>query len=301
MREKTCVKRIEGRSEDEERKTAERKRLKMVGAEEMKRVYGDHPSMAVETIRIMEKLRRLTEGLVEEEETLQTKIVSQKKVLAEWKKWIEPASSEVDSLIQEKQARRPLEGEEVQRKVESVKEKGIGVEVLPFKLAYTKKPGRRGGRRKVRWVVCGNFESRAADEEAYSSGADAMAFTVVCWLSAQRPWSGYVVDVKSAFLNAAMNSTEDTQLLLVAPPSTLAEKVLLKKGVMYIPEKAIYGLRRSPRLWGEHRDRILEDLEIQTEEEAGKKEVLILEPLVSEPIPENPRLKNQYRNFFNRD
>ena len=284
LREKTCVKRIEGRKEDEERKTEERRRLKMVIAEEMKRVYGDHPQMAVETIRIVEKLRKMSEALEdEEEEVLQTKIVSQKEVLAEWEKWIEPATNEIDSLIPEKRALRPQEEGEVQKKIEEAKKKGVVIELIPSKLVYTKKPGRRGGKRKVRWVVCGNFESRTAEEETYSAGADATAFRVACWLSAQHQWSGYVVDVKTAFLNAAMNSTEDTQLLLVAPPPILVEKGLLKRGVMYIPERAIYGLRRSPRLWGEHRDHILADLEIAMKENEEEKEVLILEPLASEP------------------
>ena len=103
----------------------------------------------------------------------------------------------------------------------------------------------------------------------------------MCWLAAQHQWQGYVIDVKTAFLNASMSANEESQLLLVAPPVLLVEKGLLQKGVMYVPEKAIYGLRRSPRLWGDHRDRMLEEMEVSVEEE-GKVKILKLEALASE-------------------
>ena len=43
LREKTTVKRIQGRKEDEERKTQARNQPKLLLAEEAKKVYGDHP------------------------------------------------------------------------------------------------------------------------------------------------------------------------------------------------------------------------------------------------------------------
>ena len=52
---------------------------------------------------------------------------------------------------------------------------------------------------------------------------------------------------------------------------------------MYIAEKAIYGLRRSPRLWSEHRDRILESLEVKLEDRKGNTVRILLQPLPSEP------------------
>ena len=148
--------------------------------------------------------------------------------------------------------------------------------MIPSKVVYTKKPGLKGRKRKVRWVVCGNFESKSAEEETYSSGADATAFRLLCWVATQHQWQGYVVGVKTAFLNANMNDTTDTQWLLVAPPSLFVEKGLLPKGVMYIPEKAIYGLRRSRRLWSEHWDRILESLEVKLEDHKDPTPTLVV-------------------------
>lgn len=42
LREKSTVKKIQGRKEDEEKKTETKNRVKMVLAEEMKTLYGDH-------------------------------------------------------------------------------------------------------------------------------------------------------------------------------------------------------------------------------------------------------------------
>ena len=36
--------------------------------------------------------------------------------------------------------------------------------------------------------------------------------------------------------------------------------------------KAVYGFRRSPCLWGEHRDRIIEEMKVKVQEEEGGRE-----------------------------
>ena len=76
-----------------------------------------------------------------------------------------------------------------------------------------------------------------------------------------------------------MSQKEDQQLLLVCPPSFFVERGLLAKDTYYVPLKAVYGFRRSPRLWGEHRDETLQQLEIKIE---GEEETLCLEALDSE-------------------
>ena len=52
----------------------------------------------------------------------------------------------------------------------------------------------------------------------------------------------------------------------------------MAKDKCFLPQKAIYGFRRSPRLWGLCRDRHLADFEIEID---GK--ILHLAPLQSEP------------------
>lgn len=60
----------------------------------------------------------------EEEEVLQTKIISPKEVLAEWPKWIAPSKDEIGSLITEKLALKPVPKEEVKRLVQEAEKLG---------------------------------------------------------------------------------------------------------------------------------------------------------------------------------
>ena len=56
----------------------------------------------------------------------------------------------------------------------------------------------------------------------------------------------------------------------------------LEKDTYYQPQKAVYGLRRSPWLWGEHRDKMMQTFVIGLEEEK-KERMMKLVPLDSEP------------------
>ncbi|CAL1154816.1 unnamed protein product [Cladocopium goreaui] len=75
---------------------------------------------------------------------------------------------------------------------------------------------------------------------------------------------------------------DDEDPILIKPPALLVEKKYLRRDVYYLPEKAIYGLRRSPRLWGLTRDETISDFSIQGEHN-GKHMEFMLEPLQSEP------------------
>ena len=76
--------------------------------------------------------------------------------------------------------------------------------------------------------------------------------------------------------------SEDKDLILVKPPALLTEKKYLRKDVYYLPKKAIYGLGRSPKLWGLTRDETITAFDIQVNYE-GKIKTFNLEPLQSEP------------------
>ena len=293
LREKTSIKKIQKSPEDEEdedeesRSEERKKRLKKVLEDEMKKVLTDPPELAVLTLQVIAKLRRmLTQaGLEEEEEVLQTRIVSPKEVAANWEQWIEASRSEVHSLIEEKEALKPLKKHEVKKLIEDAEKRGVKVEVIPSKLVFAKKPGKKGGKKKVRWVVCGNFETKSPNEENFSSGADSAAFRIMVWVASKFQWEGTTLDVKTAFLNAEMVYKDGEHLLLVAPPSFFTDREFLEKDTFYVPAKAVYGFRRSPRLWGEHRDQALEVMEIEVEKGGGdeKKMKLKLQALESEP------------------
>ena len=284
LREKTTIRKIQKEVESEEEKEQKEKmRVKRVVEEEMLKIHEDDPDLAVCSILILGKLKKiLEEGVEEEEEILQTKIVSPKEVAKEWKKWIPSAEDEVHSLLTEKQALLPLSAQKLTDFMEEAKRRGVKVELIPSKLVFARKPGKNGGKLKVRWVICGNFESKQPEETNYSGGADASAFRIMILLAARHQWEGTSLDVKTAFLNAEMTFKDDEHLMLVLPPTFFVERGFMEKDTYYLPQKAVYGLRRSPRLWGEHRDEAMRKFEIKVQEE-GKDKKMKLKALDSEP------------------
>lgn len=113
----------------------------------------------------------------------------------------------------------------------------------------------------------------------YSSGADASAFRLLAATAAHFQWQGGTVDIKTAFLNAEMEAAEGESIIIIKPPMVMLEKNFLPPNTFYIPLKAVYGFRRSPRLWGNCRDRALSHMEIK----GGEKGALRLHQLESEP------------------
>ena len=134
----------------------------------------------------------------------------------------------------------------------------------------------------MRWVACGNLEPRKPEEDNFSSGADSSALRILVWCAARLQWLASTLDVRTAFLNATMVLSEDENLILVKPPALLTEKIYLRKDVYYLPEKATYGLRRSPKLRGQARDETITDFDIHVDSE-GKITIFNLELLQSEP------------------
>ncbi len=88
------------------------------------------------------------------------------------------------------------EVEEVARQAQS---RGQQVEFIPSKLVFSKKPAEKGLRRKVRWVVCGNFEAPTEGEQTYSGGADITALRIMIAFAVQSQWCGSTVDIKTRF------------------------------------------------------------------------------------------------------
>lgn len=63
----------------------------------------------------------------------------------------------------------------------------------------------------------------------------------------------------------------------IRPPTILTEK-----GSYFVPQRAVYGLRRSPRLWGRCRDEGLRQLEIEAQVQGGRRSLRLFQ-LDSEP------------------
>ena len=64
------------------------------------------------------------------------------------------------------------------------------------------------------------------------------------------------MDVKGAFLNAPLQAVDQEGELTVAmrPPAVLVRMGLIPRGELWIVNKAMYGLRQSPRCWSDYRD-----------------------------------------------
>ena len=259
----------------------ERHRAEEVLKNEMNRITLEEPEVASLEMKVVSKLRKLLEVPSEEEEILQTKIISPGEVSRDWNLWKPASQDEVDSLLFEKEALKKIDSRTFKAIEKDAKEKGKKVELIPSKLVFTKKPSAPPHRfkYKVRWVVCGNFEERKEGEENYSGGADAAAFRILIWMCSRLSWEASSIDIKTAFLNATMSNEDEEALVFVKPPSFFIEKGFMERDVVFQPLKAVYGFRRSPRLWGLHRDEVLSNIRISMEE--GK--TLLLCHLESEP------------------
>ena len=125
--------------------------------------------------------------------------------------------------------------------------------VIPMKGVLTKKPGPR---RWFRLVACGDYEM-----DVYASGADAVAVRYALKRAAEEQWSGVVIDVKAAFLNAPLVDEDDGEdpaaVAVILRPPLLVKLGFAKPGEHYGADKPIYELRQSPKRWGDHRDRRL--------------------------------------------
>ena len=177
--------------------------------EEMATMITEDEEVAKRELKILAGLKKMIEVETEHEEILQTKIVSPYEVQGQWMEWEEAAKEEIRSLLEEKEALRQITKKEFEEMKEETQRGGRRIEVIPSKVVFTRKPGPKGGKPKVRWVVCGNFEAKREEEDTFSSGADSTAMRVMIHLAAQRQWTGGVLDVKTAFLNAVSGKRKE--------------------------------------------------------------------------------------------
>ena len=250
---------------------------------EMNVVIEDPPDMVEVQMKLFAKLRSLCHAPTEEEEILQTKIISQMEVRKDWEKWKPSVAAVVNSMLHEKEALKELTKEELEDLIRQANSKGKKVEFLPSKMVFTKKPIPGSFKYKSRLVICGNYEEKKPSEVNYSGGADATSFRTMIHYAALNQWEGMTLDIKCAFLNALIDQLEEeSDMVVVKPPTILVEKGMMTPSTCYLPIRAVYGLRRSPRLWGICRDKGLTSLRalVKCDEFQG---TIKLETFESEP------------------
>ena len=278
LRGKTAVRKLELEPEEKTEEFYDKARANHVLEHEMVNLPMDDPELVAVQAPALSKLKKFAAQGEEEDEILQTKIVGQQEVGKEWELWMEPTKDEIYSLINEKEALVEYKKDKVDELLRWASASNRKVEIIPSKLVFTKKPAPGGCRRKTRWVACGNYESKNPHEENYSGGADITALRIMTSFAVENQWEGSTVDVKTAFLNAEMDMQNEETILMVRPPPFLVEKKLVDRQTLFMPAKALYGFRRSPRLWGLCRDRHLQEMKIIVNGVA-----LELHPLQSEP------------------
>ena len=223
-------------------------------------MWEDEEETAKLVYRLLRVLAKELKTEPEEDEVLRTKVVPVSQFLKEHEMWRPAIMAEMNQLFEEKGALRRTTMADLQ----DLRERGVEVELIPSKLVITMKPGPK---RKIRIVACGNYvESKG--EELFAAGADSTALRLALKLTAQLKWTLLTVDIRVAFLNAPLTTTlkdgsEDTAVFALKPPALLVKLNFAKSDEVWVAERAIYGLRQSPRSWSLHRDEVLRGLHLR--------------------------------------
>ena len=107
-------------------------------------------------------------------------------------------------------------------------------------------------RKKVRAVVCGNFQAVGEGEQLFTNNVDISSVRVALAIAAECSWVAAVLDVITAFLNAPL--PPETPEVVMRPPPIFVKFGLVEEGELWRAVMAIYGLRVAPRAWGTERD-----------------------------------------------
>ena len=137
-------------------------------------------------------------------------------------------------------------------------------EIYPMQIVAGIKPADATGvrRKKARGVVCGNFEPDGG-EPTYSSTLDIASLRATVALAAKKGWALGALDISVAFLNAYLPIGH--KKVVVRPPSLMVQYGLVAANELWVAEKAIYGLRSSPKAWADHRDKTLSEMTFTVE------------------------------------
>ena len=261
LRGKVLVRRVEGSQQEDKPQSpdpeemAKEKHLERIIQEEMAHVVHDEMEVAQKVLDATKALRGVK--ATEEEEILQTKIVSPQEVRKNAEAWREAIEAELKSLMETKRALRVVPPEEAKQLTQDQ-----GLLAVPAKVVFTIKPDASNprGKKKCRIVACGNYAPEA-EMDCFAAGTDAATLRLSLAMASKKAWYGANLDVKTAFLNAPMtrpqvDSEEEEGLgkILLRPPPILVALGHVAKDQFWEVLKAMYGFRQSPRLWSDYRD-----------------------------------------------
>jgi len=184
-----------------------------------------------------------------------TRTIPLQEVMMNLEEWKEAIGAELNSQYQKGSLRK------IDKETKEELMRRSDVRIIPAKGVFVKKPTKL----KCRIVACGNYEPKETHEDNYAGGADATAIRTALRRSALRGWTIAGKDVSTAFLNAEYSTAQG--ILLLTPPKVVTVAGFMNEGEAWIVERAIYGLRESPKLWSMERDDKLRKMRIKV----GKK------------------------------
>ena len=112
----------------------------------------------------------------------------------------------------------------------------------------------------IRESICGNYEKHTA-ENLYAGGCQTETLRVMISHASGRPtWDAAVTDIRNAFLLAPMSTDAFYGLRF---PKVFLLALGPEWDWLYRVDKALYGFRRSPRLWGLFRDARFRDAQLR--------------------------------------
>ena len=119
-------------------------------------------------------------------------------------------------------------------------------------------------KRKARLVICGNFQGKQAKEDSYAGGCQTDSLRAMLVHCAALKWSLASTDIRNAFILAPISEEddEDDTVYGLYPPKVLQLAKVQYSLQLWRVDRALYGFRRSPRLWGRFRDKRLRSARI---------------------------------------
>ncbi|CAE7200213.1 RE1 [Symbiodinium microadriaticum] len=215
---------------------------------------------------------KLLDELEDDLRVVHTVPVAQVKRVLE--RWVESIKKEVENLFASKTLRR-VTAEEARRL-----EKSGQVVFAPAKCVFTLKPPQEAGRRakrKCRLVICGNHVERGQEgqEDLYAAGTSSDSLRMSLVIAATRGWLGAISDVTGAFLLATW--PEGKTRYGFFPPKVVRDSGF-GEGEAWIIERPIYGLRESPKIWSDFRNKRLRSARVKYGDI-----ILVLRPTIVEP------------------
>ena len=122
--------------------------------------------------------------------------------------------------------------------------------VVPGKGVFTAKPDGKGYRRKTGFVACGNYLHANEIHDLYAAGADATTLRAILAYAAGKAWVAGTTEIRHAFVLAPCKGEPVAGM----PPKIGIDMGLCEPDEVWFVDKALYGLRESPKLWSDFRD-----------------------------------------------